>query len=220
MHRISKIKNLFIIVTALLLSRFSFSQIHCGSVELVPNTTVDSYMVFDDFGKYTGGIVYNSVARVRVIVRDKTVPDPECTWILRMFIENNAGAGTPITEWEEITTYGSGAGSNPEISLLEVRVRNSCATSPSDGIFRSFTDTTNILDIISDMLPLTPAGSCTQNVNGPGSYLTNYDEYNFNIDVRVQPGFSYNPGIFKLNIKFRLEENSIITNPIDPGSGF
>ncbi len=99
-------------------------------------------------------------------------------------------------------------------------MRNACATSPSNGTFRTFTTNTDILDIISDITTLTPAGSCTQNVNGPGSYLTNYDEYNFNIDIRVTPTFQYNPGIFKLNLRFRLEENSTITTPTDPGSGF
>ena len=57
------------------------------------------------------------------------------------------------------------------------------------------------------MLPITPAGSCSQNVNGPGSYLTNYDEFNFDIDIRINPEFNFNPGIFNLNIRFRLEEN-------------
>ena len=68
-------------------------------------------------------------------------------------------------------------------------------------------DTSDILDIIEQMLPVTPAGSCSQNVNSSGSYLTNYDEFNFDIDVRLKPDFKYNPGIFKLNIRFRLEEN-------------
>ena len=63
-----------------------------------------------------------------------------------MFIENNSGAGTPLNEWEEVTNYGNGAGSNPTIDLLEVRVRNACATSPHDNIFRSFNDANEILE--------------------------------------------------------------------------
>lgn len=191
----------------LLISGVAFSQVHCGSVEIVPNTSVNAYMVFDDFTKYQGGITLNSVARIRVKVEDKTVADPLCSWSLRMFIDNNSGAGTPPTEWEELNLYGNGNGQNPLINALEIRVRNSCATSPSNGVFRSFSDTSDILDIIEKMLPVTPAGSCAQNVNGPGSYLTNYDEFNFDIDVRLKPDFNYNPGIFKLNIRFRLEEN-------------
>lgn len=183
------------------------SQVHCGTLELVPNSSVNSFMIFDNFTKYQAGITFMSVARIRIKVEDKAIPDPLCSWSLRMFIDNNSGAGTPPTEWEEVTLYGNGNGDNPLIDALEVRVRNSCATSPSNGIFRTFTDANDILDIIAQALPVTPAGSCSPNVNGPGSYLTNYDEYNFDIDIRVKPDFKFNPGIFRLNIRFRLEEN-------------
>lgn len=188
-------------------SLLSKAQIHCGSVAIVPNSSVNQVVVFDDFTKYNSGVTINSVARIRVTVEDKTVVDPLCSWSLRMFIENNSGAGTPIDEWEELVKYGVGNGDNPQISALQIRVRNACSTSPSDNVFRSFNDTTDILDIIEPLLPVTPAGSCTQNVNGPGSYQTNFDEFNFDIDIRINPGFQFNPGIFNLNIRFRLEEN-------------
>jgi len=183
------------------------AQIHCGSVSIVPNSSVNQIVVFDDFTKYNGGITINSVTRLRIKVEDKTIPDPLCSWNLKMYIENNSGAGTPIDQWEELTLYGNGDSNNPKINVLQFRVRNICSTSPADNTFRSFQDTNDILDIISDMLPITPAGSCSQNVNGPGSYLTNYDEFNFYLDIRINPDFNFNPGIFNLNIRFRLEEN-------------
>ena len=183
------------------------AQVHCGLVSIVPNSSINQIVVFDDTTKYIGGITINSVTKIRVKVEDKTIVDPLCSWNLKMFIENNSGAGTPIDEWEEITNYGNGAGTNPTIDLLQVRIRNSCSTSPSDNTFRNFNDANDILDIISDMLPITNAGSCTLNVNGPGSYLTNYDEFNFDIDIRLRPGARFNPGIYNLNIRFRLEEN-------------
>ena len=91
--------------------------------------------------------------------------------------------------------------------MLEVRVRNTCATSPIDGTFQSFTNNGDIIDIIAAMLPVTPSGSCTTNVNGSGDYLTEYSEYNFDIDIRLKPSLQLNPGIFQLNIKFTLTEN-------------
>ena len=200
-------KKYFFIVIIVLITAKVNSQVHCGTLALVPNSPVNQVIVFDNFTKYNAGITINSVTRLRVQVVDKTIPDPLCSWNLRMFIENNSGSGTPIDEWEELTTYGNGNSSNPKISALQVRVRNACATSPSDNVFRSFSDASEILDIIEQMLPVTPAGSCTQNVNGAGSYLTNFDEFNFDIDIRINPGFQYNPGIFNLNIRFRLEEN-------------
>jgi|TARA_B110000240_G_C13333892_1_gene382487 hypothetical protein len=183
------------------------AQIHCGSVSIIPNSSVNQIVVFDDFTKYNAGITINSVARLRIKVENKTIPDPLCSWNLKMYIENNSGAGTAINQWEEVTIYGNGSGRNPRIRFLEVRVRNICSTSPADNTFRRFQNTNDILDIISDMLPIISAGSCSQNVNGPGSYLTNYDEFNFDIDIRLRPGARFNPGIFNLNIRFRLEEN-------------
>ena len=187
--------------------KIGYAQVHCGSVAMVPNSSVNQVVIFDDFTKYNGGITINSATQIRITVEDKTVPDPLCSWNLRMFIENNSGAGTPLDEWEELTNYGNGNADNPKISALQIRVRNTCATSPADNTFQSFNTSADILDIIAQMLPVTPAGSCTQNVNGPGSYLTNYDEFTFDIDIRLNPGFQYNPGIYNLNIRFRLEEN-------------
>ncbi|MDP4845089.1 MAG: hypothetical protein NWR83_11520, partial [Salibacteraceae bacterium] len=63
-----------------------------------------------------------------------------------------------------------------------------------------------VIDIIADLLPLTAAGCCATNTNGPGSYLTNYDEYTFTVDIRVDPGYAFNPGIYELDIRFHLEE--------------
>lgn len=197
----------FIVLLILFSSVKLYAQIHCGSVEIVPNSSINQVVIFDDFTKYNAGVTINSVTRIRVTVEDKTVVDPLCSWSLRMFIENNSGAGTPIDEWEELTTYGNGNAENPKINALQIRVRNACSTSSADNTFRSFNDTSDILDIIEQMLPITPAGSCTSGVNGPGSYLTNFDEFNFDIDIRINPGFQYNPGIFNLNIRFRLEEN-------------
>ena len=147
------------------------------------------------------------MARVRVRVEDKAIVDPLCSWSLIMTISNNPGGGTAVTEWEELAQYGGGLGLNPTIDILQVRVRNSCTTSPIDGVYQTFTNSGDIINIIEPMLPVTPAGTCLDNVNGAGSYLMNYDEFNFDIDVRVIPSFSFNPGLYQLNVNFRLEEN-------------
>ncbi|MCH2233709.1 MAG: hypothetical protein MK078_05595 [Crocinitomicaceae bacterium] len=198
------------LTSAFALLAFTFgssAQIHCGTVELVPNTTTNALATFNNFSYYEAGYTINSVARVRVRVTDQAIPDPLCSWSLIMSVENNPIAGTPANEWEELATYGSGSAANPTIDMLQIRVRNACATSPINGVFQNFTNHGDVIDIISPLLPVTPAGSCVTNVNGPGDYISNYDEYNFDIDVRINPGFAVNPGIFQLNIKFRLEEN-------------
>ena len=199
-------KLIFLSLFSVLVFNLS-SQIHCGTVDLVPNTSVNELATFDDFSYYQAGYNINSVARVRVQVTDQSPVDVACSWSLVMTIENNPGAGTPINEWEELALYGNGLNLNPTIDMLEVRVRNTCATSPIDGTFQSFNNNGDIIDIIAAMLPVTPSGSCSTNVNGPGNYLTNYSEYNFDIDIRLKPTLGINPGIFQLNIKFTLTEN-------------
>lgn len=199
--------NLLLCSISLFFTNSLYSQIHCGLVEIEPNTSINNSITFDSFQRYQGGYTINSAARIRVKVEDKSTPDPLCSWSLRMIVDNNSVSGTPIDEWEELYLYGLGNSSNPTIDALEIRVRNECSTSPIDGVFTNFNNDQDLIEIIAPLLPITPAGSCTLNVNGPGSYQTNYNEFNFNIDIRVKPNFTFNPGLFELNIKFILEEN-------------
>ena len=198
----------------------SKAQLYCGEVELDPNTSINEQLRFTTFTDYIGGITINNVTRLRVKVLDKTIPDPLCSWSLTIVVDNGAGV-TPINEWEELADYsGSGNAPNPTILLLQIRVRNSCATGVNNGVWQTFPlgNHADILDIIRPLIvPIAPpavpgtiifAGSCISGVNGPGSYLSNYAEYNFNIDIRVKPELTYNPGIYELNLKFLLKENT------------
>ncbi len=198
--------NFWIAVTFILLSGAALGQIHCGNVSIEPNSAEVASLTFDSFTDYQGGVTINSVATIRVRVEDQAIPDPDCRWFLYMEVYNNPGSGTPANEWETLFQYGAGTAPAPDIDILQIRVRNACQTSPLDGVFQTFTNDGDILEIIADLLPLTPAGSCATNVNGPGDYLTNYDEFTFNIDIRVAPGYLFSPGIYELGVKFHLEE--------------
>ncbi len=185
------------------------TQIHCGSVAFEPADPVQINYKFTTFEEYNAGITLVGVTRLKINVEDKAIPDPDCRWFLNMEVENNPGAGTASTDWETIATYGLGAPDPPSIDILEVRVTNVCSTSPIDGVFSSyFTDHGDIQDIIADLLPRINAGSCVDNVNGPGDYLTNYNEYTFRIDVRVRPSLDFQPGVYQLNLKFHLQEQN------------
>ena len=201
------IKYFFTFFCLLFVSNELFAQIHCKDVQIFQNETVTRTLTFDGLSKYQSGITINRVATVRVMVTDLDTPDPDCSWSLTMIVNNNPGGGTSSTNWEKLLNYGGGSASDPTIDLLQVRVRNACATSPIDGVFQNFTNNGDIIDIIEPLIPVTPAGSCTQNVNGAGSYLTNYDEYNFDIDIRVIPGVTFNPGLYQLDLVFHLEQN-------------
>ncbi|MFC2110616.1 hypothetical protein ACFLRU_03330 [Bacteroidota bacterium] len=187
------------------------SQLHCETVQLILEEQGENVFTFDDFSSYEGGIARTTVARLKVRVEDKAVSDGLCSWSLYMSLDNN---GAPTNEWEELNLYSNGLASNPLTSLLEIRITNDCATSNLDGTFTNFTDVSavNIKEIIEpiilDALNINHPGACgTKNVNGPGDYISNYQEFTFKIEVRIKPGMAYNPGRFGLTINFRLEEN-------------
>jgi hypothetical protein len=198
------------LLTILLLTPLlGIAQIHCGAVAFEPADAVQVNLKFDSFQDYESGITIIGVTRLKIRVDDQTVPDPDCRWFLNMEIENNPGAGTASTDWETLTTYGTGGPTPPTLDILEVMVSNACQTSPIDGVLASyFTDHGDTQDIIADLLPRINAGSCVTNVNGPGNYLANYNEYTFRIDVRVRPTLGFQPGIYQCNLKFHLEEQN------------
>lgn len=191
----------------------AFGQVHCESVQLILEEQNNRDFIFDDFSIYNGGYPRTTVARLKVKVDDKVASDGFCSWKLLLNVDNN---GAPVEEWEELTKYGAGNGDNPLISLLEVKITNDCLTSPYfDNFIPLDNSAPNIMKIIEEVVlnatpettDIIPAGSCTDNVNGPGDYINNYSEFTFKIEVRINPGMIYNPGRYALNLSFRLEEN-------------
>lgn len=200
-----RIQPFIIAFSCFILSLTSSGQIHCGAVNFEPNTAITADFIFDSFSQYQAGITVNNIGKLRIRVEDQAIPDPDCRWFLTMEVNNNPGGGTAVSKWETLGTYGTGTVS-PDIDIMEIRVRNACATSPIDGTFQTFSNNGDITDIIADLLPRQNAGTCTDNVNGPGNYLSNYNEYVFTIDLKVNPGFAFSPGIYQLSIRFHLEE--------------
>lgn len=205
MNRTNLVLVTFLSVLILSASLNIQAQIHCGSVSFEPNSAVTVDLNFDSFSKYQGGVIINNVGQLRINVEDQAIPDPDCRWFLRMEVNNNPVAGTAADRWETLGTYSS-SGNPPEIDILEVRVRNNCQTSAIDGVFQTFSNNGDQIEIIPNFLPLTPAGSCALGVNGPGNYLANFNEYTFIVDVKVTPDFLYSPGIYQLSLRFHLEE--------------
>jgi hypothetical protein len=169
-------------------------------------------LVFDSFSEYKGGITLNGSSIIRLKIISNVLPPFPCQWKLRMIVSNNAWA-VP-TDFETVVPYGGGAsGVPPALDLLELRVSNVCNTATNSGMWQTFAPLTgSTLDIINSAL-LTPAGTCNPATptNGEGSYLTNYNEFVFNIDYRLKPfdavsGFIYAPGRYELHIKFCLQE--------------
>lgn len=187
----------------------SFSQCgppataHCQGIpfsELIRSTPLNVDFTFDNFSKYNGGITMSGATLLRLKVLGN---DASCKWVLRMYIDNN---GTiPNTDWETSLAYGS-SGATPTLDLIQVKVYNGCQTPINNGVYQNFSPLDgDHIDIINDVA-LNVAGSCGPNVNGEGSYLTNYNEYSFTVDYRIVPGLSYMAGLYTLNIRFCLVE--------------
>ena len=159
--------------------------------------------IFDSFSKYTSGITISGATQLRLTVLPNNA---SCKWKLRVYIDNNPSAPTPLNEWETLNSYG-GSGNTPLIDLMEVRIYNGCNTPINSGIYQNFTPVNgSFIDIINDIV-LNPAGACIANVNGSGSYLTNYKEYSFTIDYRLHPGLQYKAGAYQLTLRFCLVED-------------
>ncbi len=161
--------------------------------------------VFSEMRHYVSGITHSGATQLRLRV-DETNPG-NCKWRLMMYIDNNNTL--PPNQWEVLNTYGS-AGNIPELDLIQVKVYNGCGTPVNSGIYQIFSGNTqhDILEIIPPLPTINPAGTCdgANPTNGAGSYLTNYNEYNFTIDYRIIPGFSHRPGTYQIKIHFCLVE--------------
>lgn len=208
---LSFLKMILYFITVLLASSEVYGQCgapstaNCQAVptsELIQSSAGTLDFIFDDFSKYRSGITYSGVTTLRL----KVLPNnASCKWSLRVYIENNPGAGTPVDEWETINSYGAGI-NPPTLDLLSFKVYNGCGTPINNNIYQNFAAINgSFLDIINDVT-LTSSGGCTTNVNGSGTYLTNPSEYTFMIDYRIQPGLSFSAGVYQLNLHFCLVE--------------
>ncbi|CAN5597879.1 hypothetical protein BH11BAC2_BH11BAC2_13310 [soil metagenome] len=170
--------------------------------ELIQSSSGNVDFVFDDFSKYAAGITQSGTTMLRLKV---AANNASCKWALRVYIENNPGAGTPVNEWETLNNYGSGADA-PTLDLLALKIYNGCGTPINSGIYQNFAAVNgSFIDIINDAT-LIPQGSCITNVNGAGSYLSSANEYTFIIDYRVVPGLTFTPGTYQLILHFCLVE--------------
>ncbi len=178
----------------------------CDKVMLMMSSASNVDFTFDSFGKYVGGITQNGVSQLKVTVDNSLTNNPDCRWNLFIYIDNSSNPVTPTDEWEAINTHTS-TGAIPKINQLQIRVRNRCNTSMTGSSFFN----ANVLPgqpiiLISNTGITIPAGSCTANVNGPGTYTHNYDEYTFDIDYRLAPGLSLKSGMYQLRLKYLLTE--------------
>lgn len=177
-----------------------------GGSDFLMSTPGNVDFEFDNMRKYITGITYGGATQLRLTV-DELNPGL-CKWKLVMYVDNN-GHGN---EWEPLAAYGSSGDIPKLIPLIQVNVYNGCGTPINSGTYQTFTWISGqcyMVDIIPDLLGIrNMPGSCNgTQVNGPGSYLSDYNEYNFTVDYRIIPGYNLKPGAYQVKIWFCLVED-------------
>lgn len=104
--------------------------------------------------------------------------------------------------WNQTVSYGS-HGDLPTVELLQLRVRSGAGTPHESGFFalRDISTPVYLIGSEASDVEITCGSGAT---NAPGSYLTEPTCYTFNVDMRLQPGFGWQPGAYALTIHFVL----------------
>lgn len=149
----------------------------------------DTHFDFRTVAQYQNGIVQYNALQLSV--------QSDARW------DFYVGAETDVPGvWNQLTSYGS-QGHLPNVELLQLRVRSAAGTPQESGFFALRDVSTPVYLIGSEGSDVEiPCGSGA--TNAPGSYLTEPGCYTFNVDMRLQPGFGWQPGAYALTIHFVL----------------
>jgi hypothetical protein len=149
--------------------------------------------VFNTVQKYQSGLLAMNAITLRITATGTN-------WDLYL------GAETDVAgSWDVVTTYGLN-GDVPDVEMLKVRFRNTANTS-QEATFFDLTDIGTPVYIIGSAIA-DPSINCPDTgTNTPGSYLTDPQCYQFNVDLQITPGFTLRPGLYKLNIKYVIVED-------------
>ena len=182
-----------LLVLIIFISNVKITKAQSGGFELQSTPNVD--FIFNTFEKYENGIVIPHVLELNVNVSG-------AEWDLYM-----GATTTTAGSWNELSTY-SNVGTSPiPVGLLQARVYDQGSTQMTGGAFFPVTDVAAPVYIIGSNIN-DPAVSCgTAGANGPGDYLTSPSCYKFNVDLKIDPGFNYRPGLYTLRLDFYIIED-------------
>jgi len=143
---------------------------------------------FDKIQEYINGITYMNAATLKITATDG--------------FDLYVGATTTnIGFWDVIQTY-SNIGNPPTIDMVKLQFRNTNSTSQVAGFF-DLQDESNPTYIIGTAVNPDPVINCPLNgTNAPGDYLADPGCYKFKVDLRIVPGFTYQSGLYYLEINY------------------
>lgn len=180
-------KSLVIILTTLSTLNIFSQSVSFGITAASSNLSFD----FNTIQKYQTGITFYNAYELLVDVSGTQ-------WDLYVGV-TTASAGI-----FDVTTTYSTAGTPPPVSILEIQFRNSYNTSLMSGFF-PLTDISSPTYIIGTSAAPDLTIPCPNvGANVAGSYISNPGCYKFNVDLRINPGFNYTPGLYTLRIDYVL----------------
>ena len=177
---------------ALMMISLHAPKMLCQDFNFELKTSPSINMIFNTVAKYQSGLVQYNYMQLNV--------ETDRTWDL--YVGTNTSTEN---EWDEIQSYST-SGITPPSSLVQLRFRNGSST-PNESGFFPLQDNNNPTYLIGtsaldDEIPCANTGT-----NAAGSYTTSPGCYQFNLDLLIQPGFSYRPGLYRIEIVFTLMEN-------------
>lgn len=186
-----KLQNRFYILVLLwlIIQPLYLHHLNAQNVSFELKVSPSINMAFNTIEKYQTGLVQYNFSQLNI--------EADVNWDLYV------GARTSVQdEWDEEERY-SNSGETPEVSILQLRFRNSSNTS-QEGDFFPLQDINNPVYIIGSSavdaaIPCGAVGS-----NAPGSYLTEPNCYQFNVDMLIKPGLTYRPGLYKIEVVYTI----------------
>lgn len=155
-------------------------------------TSPNCDFTFDTMEKYKSGLVKYNLLQLNV-VSDKR-------WDLYV------AANVAVADSWDVDQYYSNSGPNPDIDILSLRFRNASNTSNEPTFFpiRHTSDPVYIIGTDgTDGDVLCGAG----HTNVAGTYVTESNCYQFNVDVRVKPEMGDRAGSYHMEIVFTILED-------------
>ncbi len=183
----------YILLYFILNIHFLFAQ----TLSYGPKTSPNVEFTFNTMNKYQNGLTIPNVLTLNINA-DLT------QWDLYV------GATSANPGFFEVSNYYSTTGNEPDVGLLQIRLRNTSNTSQVTG-FIPLTDIAIPTDIIGNHLGADDPVDCDDpapvGTNKPGNYLTRPECYRFSVDLRVTPGLAYRAGLYTLRIDFMLVQD-------------
>ena len=183
-------RHIFAMIILVMALNSQAQSVSFGISSMSSNLSFD----FNTIQKYKTGITYYNAFELLVDVSGTQ-------WDLYV------GATTTSTGYFDVVSTYSTNGTTPPISILQMQLRNSHNTPLMTGFFPITDIATPTYIIGTSSAPDLTINCKDPGTNVAGSYLSNPGCYKFNVDMKINPGFSFQSGLYTLRIDYVLVQD-------------